>query len=246
MKNIYKYILYIILILISFVSCDRVEYFFSRSYVYSYNDFKDVILVNNKENTIAIVYTNIEEQCSMFSKKEKKMLYDSLCIKNNDMSYNKTVLSPYKTHQWVSQYYAIIPNIINIDIKSEQDFDDTHIAGESLNDIIEILSYSPREYIDKNYQYLYKWNENSLDTMFYNSCFGDNTVSPVHCTLSELELETLNLIGGWLRNSYKVSHTIAYLYFTQASTLSKTHNLTVTITLSDGRVFEKSIEKTFN
>ncbi|GHU87238.1 hypothetical protein FACS1894153_4750 [Bacteroidia bacterium] len=266
MKKIYISIF--VLITIGLISCDKYERYFCRSYVYSYNSYNDIELKNidstnflnesfvgleeiflkniDSVNVVAIVATNIKEICNMHSKGKQAIIYDSLCVLHKDMSYNRKERS-LDSPIWSGAHFALSPDLANINIISDMDFDEFHKAGDKLNDIINLLSFSTAPFIRSGYVSLYHADTSNSEYYYYAILsLSRNRAFPIKKSLSEITISDMELMGGGFNWYLEHNTPIAYLFFTQEPTISKTHNLTVTITLSDGRFFEKNIEKTFN
>jgi hypothetical protein len=154
-----------------------------------------------------------------------KESYDALCIKHNDMTYNrKFVISDGAGPRGTS---CLGVDFLSIDIVSDADFDAEHIAGVSLSDIVKYRTNSYKPYIESGYTLAES-----------HSNWGN--ISSISGFLSEIvPTDPLYLLGD---NSFK---DFIILNFNNLPTLSKTHTFTVTMTADDGRIFTDSIEMTF-
>ncbi|MDR2894509.1 MAG: hypothetical protein LBU97_03505 [Alistipes sp.] len=109
-------------------------------------------------------------------------------------------------------------DFISVEVVSDAHFDETHPVGESLGNVVMFKSGSCKPYIDRGYM-------------------GEKYI-PIEMPVSELEPENLILLGNQFND-------IALLEFDREPTLSKMHNITVTMTADDGRVFSDTIEVVF-
>lgn len=76
-----------------------------------------------------------------------KKLYDELCSRYNDMSYNKEVGRPFG----LPLTHAIYPHFGAINVYSDKDFDAQHPAGTLLNDVMSVRFQNARDYINSGY-----------------------------------------------------------------------------------------------
>lgn len=224
--------------LIGFVSCDRAETEVIRSYVVSYTDI-DSIYLELTDSTNIRIYANSRYVASWKSEGRSKEIYDSLCMRHNDMNYYKK--TSYIMHPLGRSYFK--GDISKISIISNAAFDLSHPAGESLNDRVRFISVSAVPFIRSGYKQTYNWGKNlpmNFKREFYSlSFYEDSHHFPVDKMLSELTPEDFNLTG------FGEPYTIGYLIVESHPTLSKTHIFTVTVKTTDGRVFSKSIRKIF-
>ena len=207
-----------------------------------------MLRVTEAEN-IYIGWYSSSNQYSWKSTGNDKAIYDSLCRANNDVAYNRKVGyikmeegfdNSFDEGNVVGQCYE---KIINIDIISESDFDAQHPIGTSLSDIVHFCSTSVSQFIESGYTFKYDWKSatpelfNKEPELFY---FQTNRFAyqctPVDKLLSEMKTNDFYLLNPGL----------GFLIFDKQPTLSKTHLLTVSVTLDDGRVLSGAVTKTFN
>ncbi len=210
-----KKILLCLIIIGGLSSCDMPDKYHLRSFVMNYFDAEEMRLeeYHSSGTTRGI---NIRYSISFIggydSAGSEKAEYDALCEKHNDMTYNRSV----KLQPWEHTDYIGV-DFVTVDIVSDADFDEDHLLGESLGDIVLFRSHSIKPFIDNGYT-------GHQNTAIYEY-------------LSELSSDQLVLLGEMGR--------IGRLEFKDLPTLSKTHTFTVTMTADDGRVFEDSIDMTF-
>ncbi|GHU86852.1 hypothetical protein FACS1894153_4470 [Bacteroidia bacterium] len=213
----------------------------------NFNKIDDKILSSSMECNDIIYQT-----AGMFNTK----MYDSISELNKDVHFAEPKYLGYGKNETRSGInIGFNTNIISINIKSDKAFDEYHSIGQNLNDIVQILSLSSLTYIESNYKQEYNWSQTekdsliSKDSFFLKSDFWNTNYKyyqPICRYLSEITTEEMQFMYVQKFNFPGYIPPLFYLHFTQEPTISKTHNLTVTITLRDGRIFEKSIEKTFN
>lgn len=217
-----KKFLLIIPTVLCFLSCEKGETYFLRSYVMYYNDMEKITLKRYSEVGID-VYAEYGNSLGNFkSTGELKESYDALCEKHNDMTYNRKITILMSYGNWTE---SLGVDFVSIDMVSDSDFDATHSAGSSLGDIVKFHSDSLKPYIDSGYK---ECN---------NTYYGFGCYQSFDGFLSELTVNELTLMrnGGY----------IGSLKLETKPTLSKTHTFTVTMTADDGRVFTASIDMEF-
>jgi hypothetical protein len=226
--------------------CDVVQTHKFRSYITGYSDYQRFDLQLSDGNNIAIVGSEGVWLCEWDSKDAKKKMYDSLCVLHNDMSYNKKrdyIAGP----NWGVNYKG---DFTSIDMVSNADFDEQHPANSSLNDIVRFMSISLYPYILSGYKDTFDWERNLPENFKCEKRLSEQANNheascyhPVDKRLSEIILSDLVLVD--LMSFYKTGALIGFLVFEKQPTIAKEHELTVTIKVSDGRVFTPSITKVF-
>ncbi|MDR1610500.1 MAG: hypothetical protein LBS08_03200 [Candidatus Symbiothrix sp.] len=232
-----KRALFLVGLAILVAGCDVVQTRKFRSYITGYYNYAGIALKISGSGNIALEGSGRVWLCGWDSKGKEKVIYDSLCVLHNDMSYNKK-----RDYIAVPDWgFSFKGDIVSIDVVSNADFDAQHPANSSLNDIIRFLSVSLYPYIISGYKNTFDW-ERDLPESFQcekslRQQVNQNEAScyhPIDKKLSELTSEDLILVD-W--NSF--------LVFEQQPDLSKEHELKVTVKMSDGRTFTPSIKKIF-
>ena len=142
----------------------------------------------------------------------------SLCEKFNDLSYNKEV-------RFIAGPRAFIADIIlNIDIISDTDFGLDYPAGASLRDITIIDADSAYDFVQGGYI-----------SKTSGSDYQVGNWTKVDKRLSELEENDLALIP------FPYTPILSFDLLPE----EKNHNLTVTLTLDDGRVLTNTFAMQF-
>ncbi len=191
-----------------------------RSYVYQYEDAGSISLSDAETvfdtEGIRILFENLSLIGSVGSVDEEQIAaYDALCEKHGDMTYNRKI----NIHSGMGYNTNIGLDFLSIDVVSDSDYDESHVAGTSLADITLFYGGTLKPFIDSGY-----------------APTGRHTnYSSVESLLTDLTPDQLTLL-----------HSLMYLKFVSLPTLSKTHNFTVTMTADDGRIFSDTIEITFH
>lgn len=157
--------------------------------------------------------------------------YDALCLKHNDMGYNKTIKIRNPGELPNHKYSGI--DFTSIHIISDSDFDVEHPAGTDLGNIIRYAYYSPKKYIDSGYVDEFDWTiASGLAGEFYAST-ASPFEHPIEKLVSELTSNDMILLG---------IYSLGILHFERQPTLSQTHSITVTMTTDEGLEFSANID----
>jgi hypothetical protein len=225
--------LFLLALSILISTCDVVERHTFRSYILEYYDYSEFVLEVGDSDDIFITDFGKKTWLGGWkSKGREKVIYDSLCTLHNDMSY-KTRREYIAVPNWGDSFKG---DILSIDVISNADFDEQHPALSPLNDIIQLQSISPYPYIISGYKATYNWgyDEPTRYGRLFRCGLEDNPCyHPIDKKLSEITPSDLILVGP------------AFLIFEKHPTLAQAHDLTVTIRLSDGRIFSPTITKVF-
>jgi hypothetical protein len=227
-----RIILFFALILL-FSSCDVRHTHTFRSYILNYYDYKEFVLEISDSGNIIIVGSGGKEIANWESKGKTKATYDSLCVLHNDMSYNTKRDYIGVTH-WGDSFKG---DILSINVVSNVDFDERHPAHSTLNDVIRLLSVSIYPYIVSGYKNTYDWEGDERlqysESLMHRGSNEDFYFHPINKTLSEVTSSDLILANS------------ALLVFEKQPDIASVHELTVTIRLSDGRIFTPTITNVF-
>ena len=237
-KNIFITSLLLIMI-VQFQGCDVVEYKTFKSYVNTYYKYNDINLSLTPTGNIMISGASFDKHYSWKSVGGDKDVYENLCKIHNDISYDKKRGYIVGT-DWG---HCSTFDFNRIDVISNIDFDQKHPAGTSLNDIIRFISVSPKKYIDSNYINTYDWLNGTPDSFkkeqeMYNFRNGIESKNyyPINKLLSEMSINEMVMMP---------SEHFGYLIFEATPTEFKEHQLTITVSLSDGNIIVKTIKKQF-
>lgn len=129
---------------------------------------------------------------------------------------------------------AIFNTFVKMDIVSDSDFDEQHKAGATLSDIVRFVGMSASDYIGSGCTETYDWK--TVPAIFDAVGWEDHKFgySPVEMLLSEVGEDDLKLISPMF-----------YLNFEKQPTLSRMHNLTLTVTDNKGKTLTVTWEQQF-
>ena len=182
---------------------------------------------------------------------DSKARYEALCVLHGDVSYNRTIIVGGSNPKPMPNVFQD-RDYISIVISSDQDWDEAHPAGTSLNDVFYFASSSPIKYIARGYIDPYDWDLPSLPEYYANYLHHANidTVidgsvtdgnEPVYGITADLTARDLTLLGGttgWYL-------TLAVLTPVAEPTLSKEHNIRIALTDTAGNELVAQVAATF-
>lgn len=122
-----------------------------RSYIMGYYDPFEIQLNDigwtDYGNNIYVFVTKGETIGTYMDDGERKILYDKLCEKHGDMTFNRVI----DYHPWagILEYPGV--DFVSIEVTSNADYDVAHLAGDSLTDIVIGNMTSVKEYIESGY-----------------------------------------------------------------------------------------------
>ncbi len=186
---------------------------------HNYNSYDPPVL-------LCRIRLDMSSACKWDDTGEKQEIYDSFCEKYGDMTYNREGRVAV-SEEPSSQMYSFV----SLDIVSDADYDEAHLAGSSLADIFIFDAYSSKPYIESGYE-KYKFVDALGDTVAYE-------FYPIRKNAAELTPDDFILLLG---GGDKIQ---VWLHFESLPTLSKEHTFTVTFTDERGETFSDSIEMTF-
>ena len=239
-------------------SCDRLDRDISQSFVLLYiqmdnEDFK----VSQLDSASVVMYTKEATMIGNWKSIGKaKKRYTALAEKYGDVSYNREI-SVYHEHY--------INHIIDIDIKniqvvSNNDYDERHPAGSDLSDMINYIGASPYRFIQNNYAKRTSDPVTERSILYFDNIACYTILSSIseeellqgyyliEKRLSDLDIDDLKMIGIRSSINYekeKGIYSFGILEFTQPPTLEKTHTLKVTMNLLDGTKAEDTVVMNF-
>lgn len=223
--------------LISLYSCQTGWTIKSNSYVLTYYEFYNIKaskITFNTLNGIAFNTTNHRELGSADSKDpDEKAVFDAICEYYGDTSYNRKISG----ERGDSKRRFNVNDIIRIDVVSDSDFNESHPAGSSLNDILRFASISPMPYIESGYQKEYDWNNPTAISDVYSEYLDyyfnprESTLHPVDLAVNDIPNNHLKLLGSGEGHIF-----IGFLIFTVSPTIAKEHNLNIVLTTPKGKL----------
>lgn len=238
-------------------SCDRLDRDISQSFVLAYFQMENEnFQVSQLDSASVVMYTKEATMIGNWKSIGKaKKRYTSLAEKYGDVSYNREI----------SVYHGLYINIVvdidikNIQVVSNNDYDERHPAGSDLSDMVNYIGASPYRFIQNNYA------KRTSDPVSERSIlyFDNIACSTILCSISEeellqgyyliekrlsdLDIDDLKMIGirsSFVNNNGKC-YTFGILELTQPPTLEKTHTLKVTMNLLDGTKAEDTVVMNF-
>ena len=138
-----KQILCFVILLTMCASCNKIELF--PSYIQRFLIDPTEIKAHINNSGDFYISASFDKECSYASDGENKWLYNNLCKEFHDTSYYLIEDIHYRN---VS---TIIPKPSLINITSSDDFDDEHLAGSTLNDVIQINYTELQQFINTEY-----------------------------------------------------------------------------------------------
>ena len=241
-----------------FVSCfDPLDSGKTKSFVLAYQQMNNEdFQVSQWDSASIIMYsTNITLIGYWKSIGKAKKRYTALAEKYGDVSYNRHI---YVDHELYINPVVDI-DIKNIQVVSNNDYDERHPAGSDLSDMINYIGASPYRFIQNNYTKRTSDPVTERGLLYLNKIMCNTVLCSItdeellqgyyfiEKRLSDLDIDDLKMIGirsSFVNNNGKC-YTFGILEFTQPPTLEKTHTLKVTMNLLDGTKAEDTIVMNF-
>ncbi len=167
--------------------------------------------------------------------REQCLRHRQLSEKNNDTCYNRNI---EKEDQFDTA--AIGYNFTKIEIVSSADYDDKHLAGAPLSDIIMMECSSYKPYIDSNYF-------EETQRPFYQNLSSKRTV--INKRLCDFTLPNLSLLTVKHFRQKRINRCILdydfKFTFDTAPTLSQQHTLEIVFVSDEGEEFRFEVDVDF-
>ncbi len=217
MKKVFLLMTIMVVSVLMITSCKIGDKFINSDH-WILNYFQpDSLVFKSNSNMEFSVYCS--KKGKLFSEKNNKDEYLSLCKKNNDMTCPQLCL-PERISPATNSGRYLADNFKSVSVVSNKDFDIAHPAGTPLNDIIWFRGMSYLKFIDSKY-----------DTSLLYSKMEIN--SPIS-TLGERDLYLLRELKG---NRLEFG-TFKFV----ASPINQgDHTLTVTFTTTDDKSYSSKI-----
>ena len=167
--------------------------------------------------------------------------FDSICSYYGDHGYNRESQLHYGGS---NNNNMNAMHIVSMDVACLSDYNETHRAGSSLNDIVYIVSTSPYRYIKGRYKPDVDWEKrigscsDRFKTVWYNVYISKHDeltkcgLYPVDGMLNEVDRDDLAMMGTGSKSLSDIS-MIAYLEFTEKM-VCETSPVRIAITLASG------------
>lgn len=144
-----------------------------------------------------------------------------------DCSYEGKYINP-------STNFAVLNAFRTMKLVSDTDFDEQHRAGISLADIVMFAGASPYDFIACGYRNAYEWDDTQIEFYKNGAYTYKYGYAPVYKVLAEMDA-----------TDYRLIHPGFCLLFLKQPALSKTHNLTLTVTDDKGTVLKVEWQQRF-
>lgn len=206
------------------VSCRRISNgvieYFSKYFIVSYSNIMRFELIQSTTDKMVITVTCAGKALTPI---DDPISFDSIANRHHDTNYNRTyVTADAPSLRFSSDAYprANISDIISLTVTCDTMWDDQHPAGEPLNDIVELTTYSYRQYINSGYD----------DNLFPGADFPQNRkpngmLTEQTMLLSEMQVSDFDL----------TMHETSYLRFLIKPTKPGTYPIKMTVELDNGR-----------
>ena len=201
------------------------EDFYSRSFVLLYCQVSDISIErryypeDDPDYNLGYFISFVADKLYQANRNgEEKQVYDALCEKYNDVTYNRKVRYSYGEYNRprCSCFFT------DLEIWSTADWDAGHPAGTPLDDIVRFESDTPWPYIRSGYTQRYSDKKRGE---YY----------PVHCLVSELTADDMTLLPDYF-----------FILFTSRPALDLQHTIRVRLTDDAGNVYEAGIDVDFS
>lgn len=239
-------------------SCDRWDRDISQSFVLAYFQMENEnFQVSQLDSASVVMYTKEATMIGNWKSIGKvKKRYTALAEKYGDVSYNREI-SVYHEH-YINPVVDI--DIKNIQVVSNNDYDERHPAGSDLSDMIKYIGASPYRFIQNNYAKRTSDPVSERSILYFDNIACYTILSSIseeellqgyyliEKRLSDLDIDDLKMIGICSSINYEKEGGIfsfGILEFTQPPTLEKTHTLKVTMNLLDGTKAEDTVVMNF-
>lgn len=204
MRNLKSIIIACFIAGLMMVSCGTSRHYECNHFIPVYFSLSDFHLLDviEDQNVLRIATYSSGALYTFLDKGDDGKYYESLCARYND--YIKTDVYVIDGVDIDGPSYSDV-NPVSINAVALTDFDETHKAGCSLNDIARLMSVSPYKYINSRREYDYSEDENlsqsfrSIFAKYYqnpsNYTCDPHYYYPVDKLLSDITSEDLILLG---------------------------------------------------
>lgn len=222
------------------------------SYVVCYIHLDSLKLSVDPSNSQCILINAISDFSKTFglhSSGVDKEMYDKLCHKHKDISYNQ-----YRLIGSTLDIESVTYNdcdFSEIRITSDKDFDAMHPAGSDLSDIVRFMSWSPFKFITSGYTKFYHYERTTLSDAFdtlmriysKRELFdqtNNSTCYPVDKLIKDISADDLILLGG-----DDALALLGMLYFDKIPNQKGRYQITVIFKTDENKTFSDTISLQF-
>jgi len=195
------------------IGSTNVDYY-TRSYIRQYEECIGINITVSKETDLPQLEISpiSDESVSFRDSGQKKERFKNYSYIHDDISYNRIISL---LGNMILRDKCLYPDVISYIVSADKDFDSSHPAGTSLNDLLTI-NYSSYE-------------------RFIRSGYDESISAPADYTKPLSEVRSLSL----LERNYGILH------FTKAPDKAGTYTINITIHSNEGSVFKTSVEVEF-
>ncbi len=212
-----------VFLLVGIVSCTLFKDYYARSFILQYVILDQSTIVayhnNNSDGTIILGMGAYSYMVSSDSEGKDKELYDEICERNGDMTYNRTI-SIIEGNIMFAMQDSFYPDLSSIVLTSNRAFDAEHPAGTPLNEYVTV------DEVDSVYEYVASGYDDNVWTWGLRKSYK----------MSELTADDLRMLMGG---------TIGVFSFDVQPEKPGLHTLTFTCTTVDGDVYTASLDYNF-
>ncbi|MCI2082620.1 MAG: hypothetical protein LKK19_04120 [Bacteroidales bacterium] len=170
-------------------------------------------------------------------------MYDSLCTKYVDTSYNKT--RTYNYDELSPVFMA--EEFSKINVTSKSNYDDSHPANSDMGDIVTVNTCSEYPFISSNYTKTHDWSDIDGDDIwgrwYSSTILIDKYQSPVLELINNIGEHDLAIIGG--KVYYGSNMPFCILHFISKPTSSKNQSFEIKFVTDSGEEYSCSANCTF-
>lgn len=189
-----------------------------------------------------VVYRKLDGEKAYFYNSnyaETYKMYDSICNKYRDTSFNKS--RTYTYDQLTPVFMA--EEFSSVSVKCAGAYDAAHPAGSEMGDIVKINTSSEYPFIESGYKTTYDWTTVAPDDIwgrwYSKSIIVDKYQSPVLMFLNDIKDNDLAMIGGKV---YYANMPFCILKFTSKPAVKSGQTFDITFTADDGKKFSCTAE----
>lgn len=257
MKNL-KLLLSLVYITITTAGCHcpPVEYTFCNTFIVQYTYFQNIRLEStsaaDRKGILVKPHINLSlEKRTYFytcwGGGESYEGYKDLCQKHGDTFYRPHKIPTAMGDPTNAYLYC---DFIEVLITSDSDYDSSHPAGQSLNDIIHFVAFSPNKFIRSGYKDKfdyrtatglsdYLWSIGHQQRYYESWMKEPQPYHPIEKSASEITSEDLILLG------HQYFDYLFWIFFEKEPDSPGTHNIKVTLHGDNGKVYENTVEVNF-
>jgi hypothetical protein len=202
-------------------SCDHSYPYYAESFINCYYEITGVSVKPSiyPSSNISFIALN-GRSGDLTSSGEDLEWYRSICAQNNDVTFNREIWLLLRMPETI----ALTPDMVSLEVTTNQDYDDLHPAGSSLNDCVMIEYWSAYPFIQAGYK------PDKKDGWSYHPEFYHKKL------LSELQAEDLKI----------VLYDDCDLSFSTLPAETGVYEMTLQMTLAGGKTHKSTFKYDFS